>query len=809
MPQPKNTTLRLLVPAIMIAVGLGVGYSVFKSVRNPPGSKAAQSVSAPAGTPAGQPAAQPGAATTSPQSPTQAAAPTTAGYHVVPATQAPLAPLGGLDPKGQFKAKLEFSPIGAGVAGLTLADDFETILNDKHVQPQQAHSVQRLTDSDNAATTGVLLIDGQVAMVQVNGAVLPTSRARVTQSAVEVLADDGSVFRSLSLQSSAPNVLVPFAALAIEITQPGVPGVIVPLAGPNIWQPATDRPGRFEATIADDSGAPALRLTREYTLAPSYPDIVLSQQVTNLSAQALSVKFYETGPVDLPQDAIGYGGDKRRLRFGYLLPSTKDPARATVLSSDFLMPRMAALDKREPLMGPDGKPLLDATGQPLVGFKDKALWPNERSRENGYDLTWAGLTNRYFGVAAHPVFDPKATSPNKTLDWVEGVSRVVLDGGVGSEIMALRLESKQRTLAPAGKPGAAADFTHGIYAGPLSRTDISKDPLLSSIGLTGLVAYNFGGMCAWCTFAPVTDLLLWVLHTLHDLVFRDWALSIIVLVLVVRTCLHPLVKWQQIKMARFGKQMQAMAPKQKLLQDKYKDDQKKLQEEMGKLWREEGISPTSFLGCLTMFLQMPIWYAMSALLYFSAEFRHEPAFYGLFQHIQPTSSPFWRFLGDLAECDRLLYFPNHAFTVPLIGGMIGPISSLNILPIIMGVVFFLQQKYLTPPTAATSTPEQEFQMKMMRWMSVLMMPLVMYNAPSGLALYFMCSSSFAILESRYVRAHMDKYDMLNVDKMKAQRQARQQAQPTGFMARLQQLAEEKQKDARKRAGLPPAGRRKP
>src|SRR6185436_819977 len=115
----------------------------------------------------------------------------------------------------------------------------------------------------------------------------------------------------------------------------------------------------------------------------------------------------------------------------------------------------------------------------------------------------------------------------------------------------------------------------------------------------------------------------------------------------------------------------------------------------------------SFIGCLTMFLQMPIWYAMSALLYFSAEFRHAPALYGLFQKVL-HGTPFWQFLGNLGESDRLLYFPQHAFTVPLIGGMIGPISSLNVLPLLMGLVFFLQQKYLTPPTTATMTPEQEF-----------------------------------------------------------------------------------------------------
>src|SRR5204863_3996199 len=180
------------------------------------------------------------------------------------------------------------------------------------------------------------------------------------------------------------------------------------------------------------------------------------------------------------------------------------------------------------------------------------------------------------------------------------------------------------------------------------------DPLLKSLGIAGLVVFNFGGPCGFCTFAPVAEGLLWILHTLHDKVFHDWSMAIIFLVLIVRTCLHPVTKWSQVKMARFGKQMAGVQPKQKLLQERYKEDPKKLQEETAKLWREEGISPTGMLGCIPMVLQMPVWIALYATLYFSVEMRHQPAFYGLFQHIQPNNSPFWRFLGDLSEPDRLV-----------------------------------------------------------------------------------------------------------------------------------------------------------
>jgi membrane protein insertase Oxa1/YidC/SpoIIIJ len=68
------------------------------------------------------------------------------------------------------------------------------------------------------------------------------------------------------------------------------------------------------------------------------------------------------------------------------------------------------------------------------------------------------------------------------------------------------------------------------------------------------------------------------------------------------------------------------------------------------------------------------------------------------------------------------------FTLPLIGSV--HFSGLNILPILLAVVFFLQQKYTPKPPA--TTPEQETQQKMMLWMSVLLFPIIVYNGPAGL-----------------------------------------------------------------------------
>jgi YidC/Oxa1 family membrane protein insertase len=319
----------------------------------------------------------------------------------------------------------------------------------------------------------------------------------------------------------------------------------------------------------------------------------------------------------------------------------------------------------------------------------------------------------------------------------------------------------------------------------LDRKEIEKEPSAKFLGLPSLVVYNMGGLCGWCTFDWLSTLLRMVLHGLHTLT-RDWSLAIMLLVLCVRTVLHPLTRWSQVKMGLMGRRMQAVAPKQKAIQEKFKDDPRKIQEETAKLWREEGVNPLGCIGILPSFLQTPVWIAMYAALFFSFELRHQPGFYGIFQSIfgQPSAtSKFW-FLSDLAQPDRLIYFGRN-LTQDI--SWLPNFDAINILPLLMGAVFFAQQKYLTPPTTATLTPEQEAQQKMIKWMSVLMFPLMMYNAPSGLALYFTTNSTLAIFESRWIRGHLDAYEKKNPPK--------KGGAPNSFMAKLMAAAAEKQKQS--------------
>ena len=309
--------------------------------------------------------------------------------------------------------------------------------------------------------------------------------------------------------------------------------------------------------------------------------------------------------------------------------------------------------------------------------------------------------------------------------------------------MALRLNSPKLTV----DAGKSVGVSMGVYAGPSDKSVIDHQPQAYAAGIDKVVVYTLGGMCGMCTFLEFAGLLHGFLAFLAEHVVFDWAIGIMLLVVCVRTILHPVTRWSQKSLYKFGKDMGKLAPKQKAIQQKYKDDPTKMREELSRLMREEGVSYAGALGCLPAFLQTPVWIALSSMIAFAFELHHTPAFFGVFQKI----APHWTFLADLSSPDRFIPLP-WSVSVPLMGN----VDGINLLPLLMGVVFFLQQKYLQPPPTTALTPEQEQQQKMMKVMTVVMFPLMMYNAPSGLALYFATNSSIAIIESKLIRKKADE-----------------------------------------------------
>jgi YidC/Oxa1 family membrane protein insertase len=211
-----------------------------------------------------------------------------------------------------------------------------------------------------------------------------------------------------------------------------------------------------------------------------------------------------------------------------------------------------------------------------------------------------------------------------------------------------------------------------------------------------------------------------------------------------------------------------------------------------KLYREHGINPaTQMLTCLPMMIQMPIWIALFFSLSNNIRMRHQP-FHGTWIH-------------DMTAPDALIGFssPLH---VPLFGW---EIHAFNLLPILLGVFMYLQQKLQPKPKPNPNATDQqrqqqEMMQKMMPLMSVMML-ILFYNAPSGLTLYIMSSSFFGMIEQHLIRRHIKRDEAAGTlhkpPRAAVVAEPKPRHKPPGkmsFIEKLQKMAEDAQKAQPKR-----------
>jgi YidC/Oxa1 family membrane protein insertase len=755
----------LVPPLILLLVGGGIFFAVYantnKSITPTPAPASTTQSPAPTTPAATPPAPAPTTTAATPPAPTPPTtpAPTTtppapiAATPPTPATPAagalkarafpfitPYEPLGSIAPAGtgnKFEMQVYFTPVGAGFERLALANVFD--------DPQK--------------------------------------------TAPEVLQS----FRKMGGQADPRTGLAAMAANRIEINGTWVAICDTGDLKTTFWRQSESKPdsATFESIIEDGDGKEVAKITRTYELKPGTFEIQAHQHVENLTGAPMTIRWEQFGPVSSPVGAMRYGGDVRRVRFGYMLPAPKDPER-TILADD----RAASMVTHRDAIG----------AKENNQWKAKALWPNTDSTKADLTLAWAGITNRYFTVAVYPLVPVSATTPaGKGADrafnrLAEKVDRYAVDADSPLATKIIADIALVTTSAPIPIPaGQSADVSMGLYAGPSSREIIAAtSPIATGEGLPEIVMYTLGGPCAFCTFQWVTGALHGLLLNLERYITHDWALSIMLLVVCVRTILHPITRWTQRRMYFFSKEMAKIQPKMKAIQDKYKDDPVKLREEQTRMMGEHGaVYASGALGCLPAFLQSPVWIALSAMIGFAYELHNTPGFFGLFQKISPT----WTFLGDLGSPDRLVQF-GHSIAIPILGD----VDSINILPFILGIVFFIQQKYLTPPQTTQLTPEQEQQQKIMRVMTVVMFPLMMYNAPAGFVLYFATNSTIAIFESKLIRAKAEEEwkerEAVKAAKLAAgvgvgtsiwDRKGAKVAKPEGWLARFRRIAEDAQK----------------
>jgi len=648
-------------------------------------------------------------------------------------------PLGSVNPN-QADLFVEFSRTGAGIKRITSANHWYNAAAKLRADAHYA-ALRNGTPPDQVPP-------------------LPDPEQRYVLTEAEILTN-----RSTDTDYEIPA----FAANSIRINGTLVP-VFSSIRGDALWTETA--PGEFQTVIRNASDEPIVRISRSYALG-SDGDIPLRQRIENLTDSPLEVQWIQYGPSELTKDRWSYI-DMRRFRIGYQKYPQQYPTIIEGKDNDQIFQATSLLK--------DAAKARDVSG--VERQKLLRIWPNEDSIDGGFALSWFASTNRYFAVAVHPLLNEDGTgelSLTRVVDEIQHQAQNPEDLEEG--VVFTVLYSPTHTI----EANTTLNLDMGVYAGPMSKQQLAANATFQALKLQSLILYQMSTMCAICTFQWLANVLLAILGAVH-FVLMDWGIAIIILVIIVRTILHPLTKKAQINMQKFGKTMGVLKPEIDKIQKKYADDPKKLQQEQMKLWREYGVSPFSALGCLPMFLQMPIWVALYAGLYFAFELRQEPAFYGLFQLFGH-----WQFLADLAAPDRFIPLFDEPKKFKLLF-LHFDVSSINILPLLMGAIFFVQQKYMSPPPGPNVSKEQQQQQKIMRVMMVVMMPVLLYSAPSGLILYILTSSTLGVLESRYIRAHVEQLDL--EPKRGAQPGKKKKKKPRGPQARAYAEALERAKAKR-------------
>ena len=302
---------------------------------------------------------------------------------------------------------------------------------------------------------------------------------------------------------------------------------------------------------------------------------------------------------------------------------------------------------------------------------------------------WIGFTDKYWLAALIP--DQKIPT---------AASFKAKDGYYWSQMA----NDTQSNVAP----GASTTQTSRLFVG-------AKEVLVLDDYVDRLGIQKMDYAIDWGWFRIIEKAFFKVLHWLFTY-FGNFGLAIIGLTFIVRLFMFPIAQRQFSSMA----QMRVVQPKMKAVQDRWKDDKPRQQQEIMKLYKEEKVNPLA--GCLPIFLQMPIFFGLYKLLMLSIEMRHQP---------------FIWWLKDLSVPDPSTAMLFHAVGIPLPAFL-----AIGLLPILLGITMWGMQKL--NPQPMDDVQKQVF--AIMPWMMMFMFA----SLASGLQLYYVVSNLLTILQQKWL-----------------------------------------------------------
>ena len=322
-------------------------------------------------------------------------------------------------------------------------------------------------------------------------------------------------------------------------------------------------------------------------------------------------------------------------------------------------------------------------------------------------MQWMSVTGKYFAVVAYPA--------DNTLAY----KYTALQGSTDTVVQTDSIYVSRPAT------GESTSDTIYFYAGPQLKKYLGSyySGMDNAWGLrnTNLDAVMDGGsILGW-----LENILKWLLNLLYK-VIPNYGVGIILVTVIIKIVFWPLTK----KGTESTAKMSALQPRMKEIQEKYKDNPQKMNQETAALYKEAGVSPLG--GCLPMLIQFPILIAMYGLL--NKHFELRGAMF----------IPGW--IPDLSVPETIATL---GFNIPLLG------NEIHLLPILYTISMIFSMKY-----TQSSQNQNASQGKGMMWFMTYGMPIlfffILYSAPSGLLLYWSSQNLLSMIQQFYTNHKLKK-----------------------------------------------------
>lgn len=315
---------------------------------------------------------------------------------------------------------------------------------------------------------------------------------------------------------------------------------------------------------------------------------------------------------------------------------------------------------------------------------------------------WFGITDKYWLTALVPVQDQAVEYNVKASAYKDGDFRYQVDMLMSEVVVGSGevSESRGHLFAGAKRVGILDNYEE-------------KYSILSFDK-----AVDFG----WLYFLtkPIFYLLSWIFGLVGN-----FGVSILLLTVIIKLIFFPLAQ----KAYKSTSRIKLLQPKMEDLKKKYGEDRQALSKAMMELYKQEGVNPLS--GCLPIFLQLPVFFALYKVLFVTIEMRH---------------APFFGWINDLSVPDPLgilTLFGLIDWSVPefLV------ILNIGIWPIIMGVTMWLQQK-MQP------TPPDPVQARIFAFLPIVF-TFVLATFPAGLVIYWSWNNLLSIGQQALIMRRLE------------------------------------------------------